>query len=325
MTPGSRFRGGSGVSAGPSNCTDRCTPGYLHRGYAESLSAVGRPRRLQRSGGWLLERGIPGTGHRDAMGCYPLFACGDWSQLPADIDADLGDLVSLTVVTDPFAPLDEAALLRCFDQVVPFKNHLVVDLAERTAQIASSHHRRRARTALKSLRVERVLEPVQFADTWIDLYANLVARHHITGISAFSGPSLVAQLAVPGLVAFRAHTGGETVAMTLWYVHDDVAYYHLGASSDTGYRLGASYAVFWDSLSHFAEIGLRRLSLGAGAGARATRDDGLTRFKRGWATSSLPVYLCGRVVDPERYRDITLNSGVEPSGYFPAYRAGEFA
>lgn len=66
------------------------------------------------------------------------------------------------------------------------------------------------------------------------------------------------------------------------------------------------------------------MSLGAYAGARATTEDGLTRFKRGWTTSSLPVYLCGHVIDPERYQEITVKARAEPAGYFPAYRAEEF-
>ena len=57
--------------------------GYMHLGYAESLVEFGTPRELPRSGGWVLERQIPGFSYRDAMGCYPLFACQDWSQCAA--------------------------------------------------------------------------------------------------------------------------------------------------------------------------------------------------------------------------------------------------
>src|SRR5690349_8434686 len=69
--------------------------GYLHPAYAESLSEFGRPRLLPRSRGWILERPIPACPYFDAMGCYPLFTCHDWSELPGDL-VDLGsELVSL--------------------------------------------------------------------------------------------------------------------------------------------------------------------------------------------------------------------------------------
>ena len=45
--------------------------GYMHPFYAEALSEFGTPVALPASGGWLLERCLPGTADRDAMGPYP--------------------------------------------------------------------------------------------------------------------------------------------------------------------------------------------------------------------------------------------------------------
>ena len=59
--------------------------GYRHALYAASFAEFGRPRPLPRSGGWVLERDIPGTGQRDGMGLYPLFVCPDWNALPDDL------------------------------------------------------------------------------------------------------------------------------------------------------------------------------------------------------------------------------------------------
>ena len=36
------------------------------------------------------------------------------------------------------------------------------------------------------------------------------------------------------------------------------------------------------------------------------------------------VYFCGKVFDPRRYAAICQDRGVSDTGYFPAYRAGEF-
>ena len=56
--------------------------GYLHDEYAQSLQEFGSPYLLSGCQGWILQRGIPKTPYQDAMGCYPLFACQDWSRLP---------------------------------------------------------------------------------------------------------------------------------------------------------------------------------------------------------------------------------------------------
>lgn len=104
--------------------------GYLHRDYAESLAEFGEPLLLPKSEGWILKRRIPDFPAFDAMGCYPLFACSDWSRLDSDLDELKADLVSLTLVADPFGNHDVEGLRRCFrDLVIPYKEHFVVDLS----------------------------------------------------------------------------------------------------------------------------------------------------------------------------------------------------
>jgi hypothetical protein len=299
--------------------------GYSHSGYAASLAEFGTPRLLPRSAGWLLERQILFTLYRDAMGCYPLFACQDWSQLRLDLDELQGELVSVAIVADPFGEHDPAYLRECFpDLVVPFKQHMLTDLTRSPESYVSAHHRRNARKALERLNVERCVDATLFADEWNSLYDNLVKRHGIHGLTAFSPKSFRAQLAVPGMVMFRASQAEETVGITLWYVDRGVAYYHLGAYSETGYQLGASFAIFWRVIESFSAQGLTWFNLGAGAGLSRDQDDGLSRFKRGWATNTRNVYFCGRVFDQERYAEIISISQVSASDYFPAYRKGEF-
>jgi hypothetical protein len=302
---------------------DEVASGYAHPGYADSLAEFGSPRLLAGCEGWLLERPIPGGTYRDAMGCYPLFACRDWSRLPDDLDSLGQDLVSVVIVADPFGGGDEGFLRRCFDRVVPFKEHFVVDLTRPVTGNASTHHRRYSRRALREVEIERVESPPAFAADWVRLYRGLIERHHIRGIPAFSPTAFAKQLALPGMEVWRAHRDGESVGATLWLQHGDVAYYHLGAYAETGYRSRASFALFWTAIEWFAAMGVRWLDLGGGAGAGGTRaDDGLARFKRGWATESRVVHLCGRVPAPAIYR--RLAEPLPPTRYFPAYRQGEF-
>lgn len=299
--------------------------GYLHPAYAASLATFGTPRHLPLADGWILERGIPGAQDRDAMGCYPIFACRDWSRLHLDLDEIGKQLVSLVLVADPFGDYGPGDLQRCFpDLLTNFKEHFVISLASPLRSFVDTHHQRNARKALRELTVERCLDPPDLAGEWTELYAHLIARHDIRGPAAFSPLSLAQQLRVPGLNLFCARLDGEIVGMTLWYADDAAGYYHLGAYSERGYALRASFALFWHALEYFAEAGVRQVDLGAGAGARAKETDGLSRFKRGWATGTRTAYLCGRIFDPERYAALTTASGAGGSGYFPAYRSGEF-
>lgn len=304
--------------------TNQLPTGYLHPAYAHSLAEFGTPVELPLSRGWLLRRDIPGTLHCDAMGCYPLFACLDWQHLPHDLEAIESALVSVTLVTDPFGNHDDELLKRCFpDLLRPFKDHHVVDMRQRLTRRISENHQRNVRKALTVLDVRQCTAPSADLDTWVALYNHLIQVRRIQGLRRFSHRSFASQLAVPGIVAFQARHADATVGMILWYVQHDIAYYHLAAYSPAGYDLRASFALIWRSLEYFAELGLRWVDLGAGAGLQSN-EDGLTRFKRGWATGTRPVYLCGRILNRPAYDDLVRARHAGPTSYFPAYRLGEF-
>jgi hypothetical protein len=294
--------------------------GYLHGDYAAALVHVGEPRALPRSGGWLLERTITGTAWRDGVGCYPLFACADWTELHADLD-QIDALVSVTAVTDPFGDYDEMLLCAAFRDVVrPYKRHYVIDLARDPGTFVSEHHRRNARRALDQLDVEICDEPLLWLDEWVRLYDRLVQRHDIAGAAAFPRASFARQFEVPGLTLLRAVHEDTTVGMVMWFTQQQRVYYHLAAYDDAGYTNGASFALFWRALEHFAQSGAEWIGLGAGAGVHDDGADGLTRFKRGWATDTRVSWLCGRIIDRQRYEALARNV-VADDAFFPRYRA----
>jgi hypothetical protein len=172
--------------------------------------------------------------------------------------------------------------------------------------------------------VEVCADPTAHAADWVTLYGHLIGRHGIRGIPAFSPRALTEQLRVPGLVMLRAVHHDDTVGITLWYRQGNAAYYHLGACTDLGYRLRASFSLHAFALTYFAPR-LAWLSLGAGAGASGTGSSGLTRFKSGWATSLRIAYFCGRILNPARYAELSRARSTSSSRYFPSYRDGEFA
>lgn len=297
--------------------------GYAHPGYAASLAEFGTPVELPRSRGWLLARPIGASGLVDAMGCYPLFDCANWSGLAADLAVCVDKFVSVAIVTDPLGAYSEALLRESFDRVAVFKQHFVADLTAPVNAVAPYQHRYNARQALRRVTVDAPAEPSTCLDEWCALYEQLAARRGIDGIRRFSRASFAAQFRLPGLAVLRAREGETTVSMHLWLVDGDVARSHLSASSDRGYELRSSYALHWVANEYFSGK-VRWLHLGAGAGLNMDATDGLSSFKRGWATGTRPAYFCGRICDPDRYAGLARAVGSEGTSYFPAYRLGEF-
>lgn len=295
--------------------------GYAHADYAASLAEFGTPRHLPRCNGWILERQIPGTPYKDAIGSYPLFSCGDWSQLAMDLNEIGTDLVSLMVVPAVFDGYSRPLLEECFTQVTPFKYHYVTDLLQPLEKIVKKSHKDTVARAVKNVQVSYCTEPFAHLAKWVALFEVLVKRHGITDIRAFSPVAFAKQLAIPGMVMFEAKANGETVGLDLWYTQGDVAYGHLVAFSERGYELRASYATKWFMLNYFVGK-VRWVDLGGGAGISTNNTDGLSIYKGGWSTGTVPAYLCGRIFDHALYHSLTAAAGTASNAYFPAYRAG---
>jgi hypothetical protein len=259
------------------------------------------------------------------MGCYPLFACHDWAALKRDLTIVGQDLVSLVIVADPFGEFSENSLCDTFeDLVIPFKEHFVADLTQRPESFVHGHHQRNARKALRDLTIDEPEDPTECIEEWDALYTQLAQRHGIKGIARFSTKSFQQQFKVPGLNVFRACRESQTVGMSLWYLRETIAYYHLAAYSDSGYALGASFGLFWRAFEKFARSGIRWVDLGSSAGTSPVAGGGLARFKSGWSNATRLTYLCGKIFNKARYSELTKAKVAGETRYFPAYREGEF-
>jgi hypothetical protein len=252
-----------------------------------------------------------------------MFFCRDWRELAGDLSTLSADLVSVVLVTDPFAAVDSATLYGCFDRVARFKDHYVARLDRTPQSIVCRSHRVNARRALRHVEVRVRDRPWEHLADWLGLFANLVRRHGIRGIRAFSPRAFELQLRVPGLVMFEASTAGQVVGHDLWYVQGDIAYGHLAAFSDLGYRVGASYATKWTMLEYFSGRA-EWVDLSGTVGLASGRTGGLAHFKAGWATDRRPVYLCGRILQERTYQHLARRRCAHATSYFPEYRVGEF-
>ncbi len=254
-------------------------------------------------------------GARDAAGPYPR------APIPKDADLRAGverlrslALVSAVLVPDPLFAPDGETLTAAFSVCRPFKTHFVVDRTAR-GYAPSKHHRYEIRRALGRCAVERVQLQDHLGD-WSRLYAGLTDRRAIVGPAAFSEGYFAMMAADPTYETFAARVEGRIVAMAIWFEHDGVAVNHLGAADTAGYAAGASYALYDAAIEHYAQC--RRVDLGGAAGVADDADDGLARFKRGFANAEATAFLCGEVLDQAAYA--RLVAGRPPTGFFPAYR-----
>lgn len=299
--------------------------GYLSTEYAKSLSEFGTPLFLKTSGTWILKRQIKEFVLTDAMGGYPLFFCNSWSKLKYDLENFNDNLVSLSLVTDPFGEYSIELLKETFkDVILPFKQHFVIDLNNYSINKIPEHHKRNIKKANKNIKVEVCENPSEYLNDWIKLYDCLIKKHDIHGIRAFSKKSFEQQLKVPGLVMFRAVNDEKMVGIILWYVTNGIGYYHLAAYNETGYEFKASYSLFDYSIKYFSGK-VKWLNLGAGAGLNINADDGLSRFKKGWANEFKTSYFCGKIFNKKLYDEIAEAKSFSGSDYFPIYRKGEFS
>jgi hypothetical protein len=122
-----------------------------------------------------------------------------------------------------------------------------------------------------------------------------------------------------GVAAIGGFSESRLVSCHIWVCHGGHAMSHLVASNDTGYAIGAAYAVNDASIELLSECEV--LNFGGAPGAQDGDADGLVRFKRGFANTTAPAYLCGKVLDAETYTTLSRQAGGPiQSGYFPAYR-----
>ncbi len=299
--------------------------GYHHPDYASSLKEFGEAFELKQCGGWIIKRPIPGFPFLDGIGCYPLFSCRDWKLVHLDLDNLKNDLITVSLVTDPFANIEPHDLKKSFDIVHPFKNHYIIDLSEEWENKIDRRHKQKVRKALKEVKIEICSDPAFYLDDWMRLYGSLIQRHKITGIKAFSRECFQEQLAIPGMVLILGKMDGEVVSANMVLMRNQIAYGHLAASSLKGYQVNAAYSIFWATFKYLAEQGIKYFDLGAAAGLKSQARDGLDQFKRGWTKNKQIVYFCGRIFNPEVYGEICKKKGIVETEYFPAYRMGEFS
>jgi len=297
--------------------------GYLHPFYAQSFSEIGEPIFLPKSRGWLIKRKIPGTQYYDAMGPYPLFFCENWDDLTDDLENLKGQIISVSFVINPFPINLNDNFKYYFDVYYAYKDHYILDLSIPLNQSISKSRRKDARRALRNISIE--IKSTQEIDVyeWEELYRNLIDRHNIKGIRSFSHESFRKQLSIPDIYYFRGLNKGEIVGGNLFIIQNNVAYYHLSAQIDIGYKLDTSYAIMWSAIEFLSEK-VKWLNLGGTTNFSSNEKSGLDQFKNGWSSGTAPSFFCGKILNKNLYIELLKSKNLTDNAWFPVYRKNEF-
>lgn len=290
---------------------------YGRRSYVEGLVQDGE-RVAPLWGGHVLLRPVPRGDAIDAASAYPMGGFDPAADPATGLQAiRAAGAVSLSIVADPLNPPDAAWLSEHADLYRRLKTHYVVDRAAGPFA-PSKHHRYEIRRAQRAVTVDRVaLSEVMVR--WEELYGQLAARHGIQAGSRPGAPHFAALATDPQALVFAARVAGEIVALSIWLSDGEVAHNHLGASSETGYVVGAGYALYAAAIEALSRC--RVVDLGGAPGLADDPSHGLARFKRGFANAERATWLSGFILDRAGYDAAVAVSGVDPStGFFPAYR-----
>ncbi len=291
---------------------------YATTTYAQALSYWGRPLYVPEWGTSVLIREIM-PGLEDASGTYPIAILNKQADILGGLERLRShNLVSVVFVVDDFHRPSLEELNQYFTIVRPFKTHY---LYRKSCGILSynKHHRYELRQALKAVHVS-TFDLSHNMEAWTKLYSNLISNKGITGLQSFPSEYHRVLGELDGVTAIGAWHNDELVSCHIWVAHNEHVHSHLAASSAEGYALRAAYAVNDASLHHFlnAEV----INIGGGAGFADNANDGLARFKRGFSNDTTLSYICGTVIDSNRYTELVQERGtIECPSFFPAYRA----
>jgi len=292
---------------------------YVSERYTAALAGDRPSLRLAGLDTTSILRPIPGSALVDAAGPYPFTPLTNSRLIAEDFSAlSAAGAVSLTFVIDALQP-DTDWFRGCFDYVQPFKRHCLVDHRVGTPS-TSPHHQYEVRRALVNKCETQAFALMDHLNEWTELYDNLLRRHELTGIHAFS-QSYFQQIAqMPELLCMGAFRCGAMLSCHLWMTHGNFAYSHLSASSEEGYSCGASYVVCQHSIDMLS--GCDVIDLGGVPGVSDSTREGLARFKRGFTNAESQNWICGKILRQDVYDKLCTERNVEATSesYFPAYR-----
>lgn len=295
--------------------------GFAAAEYGCAYAEWGDIYRLPHSGAQVLQRRLARATDFDAFGLYPYTVGTDWAGFDRDLNVlrEMG-AISFTMVSDPLAEQKARAACQSWTIFRPLKTHQMVNLRKPWRTDLRRNTRYYARRAIEHQSVEVDAASKLSPGLFWRLYSNLIDRHHLSGAHRMSATITEKLFAVPGAMVATVRDVDGICGQILFFVRENVVDLHLQGVTKRAYGQASSYALYFGLLEYLEEGGFAIVNLGGAPGYRDDPENGLQIFKRGWANERHTAFLCGQVLDEERYAKLTETEGASASDFFPAYR-----
>lgn len=168
----------------------------------------------------------------------------------------------------------------------------------------NSKTRNMIRKAVKSNLVAREVSLTEALGEFRELYQETMGRNQATGFFMYDDAYYDLLLSLPAgeLLLFAVYQESEMVAAAMALVHGDMAFYHLGASTQEASRLGAGNLVLFEMASQLIDRSVGYFNVGGGR--TIADDDPLFRFKKSNATSVGEFYIGKRVIQAQAFESV---------------------
>lgn len=289
--------------------------------YTNAFSINGNIVLLPRCNGSVLRRSIDDCERTDLTSPYPLFLCENLEEIPHDIDALKRESdVSLTLRTNIFDHEKLSEVKSTFDIVSPFKTHYVADLTTPWREFVSRRCRRYAAKAESFFEISVVDEASRYASLLMSLNQNILNR-----VSATSNPDLTLSvfqklLKLPESVLIVARDEFGVQGLAFYLTSGDYVLAHTLGATDEGRAKSVVYGLYGHALDYFQD-NMHMIDFGGNVGATDNTNSSLSAFKNAWSNHTQQSYICGKILDPDLYMQLSQRSRNSITNYFPRYRA----
>lgn len=290
---------------------------YATSEYASALSHWGRALYVPEWNTHVLIRKIK-PGIEDAAGTYPIAILDKNADIPGGLEyLRRHQLLSVVLVLDDFHRPALSILKKYFLFVKKFKTHYIHNNQKKKTY--TRHHQHELLQSLKSVRISP-FDLKNNLQAWVLLYDNLIRSKNLTGLHAFPLKHHAILSKLNGITAIGAWQDSELISCHIWVDDGISAHSHLAASSTTGYKNRAAYAINDASIAYFSNTQV--INFGGGLGINNKTVDGLTKFKQGFSNSTTCSYICGAVLNEKSYAKLIAECNITSKiDFFPAYRS----
>jgi hypothetical protein len=142
--------------------------------------------------------------------------------------------------------------------------------------------------------------------------------HRASSVYGFTQATWRSLLALPNVELLGATVEGQIVAVTVFANSETIADALFNVSVPKG--RDAATSLMWEGALHLKKRGIAVLNMGGGV----QQGDSVAQAKLRFGAQVLPLKCLKQVYLPDRFAELCLTAGVDPSkrtGYFPPYRA----